>query len=137
MKQIHITLPGRPATKKNSMTVVNAGGRRIPIQGKAFKEYEKACLVYLKTYKGDRFTGEPIHMCARYYMPNRRSWPDLVGLLQATCDILEKAGIINNDRDIVSFDGSMIAGVDEVNPRTEITLTEWDVSYSSGGAINE
>ena len=41
-------------------------------------------------------------------MPDRRSWPDLVGLMQATGDILERARIIENDKDIVSWDGSYI-----------------------------
>lgn len=57
-----------------------------------------------------------------YYMPNRRSWPDLIGLLQATSDILEKAEIINNDRDIVSYGASRIMGVDKERPRVEITI---------------
>lgn len=121
-KEAFIVLPGRPATKKNSLTIAKVGDRRIPIQGKAFKDYEKNCLMYLKQYKGYRFGEEPLHLQVKYYMSNRRSWPDLVGLLQATCDILEKGGIIQNDRDIVSFDGSCIAGVDEENPRAEILI---------------
>lgn len=70
-----------------------------------------------------RFLG-PVRVKARYWMPDRRSWPDLLGLLQATCDILEKAKIIRNDRDVVSFDGSGIAGVDKENPRVEIEIEE-------------
>jgi Holliday junction resolvase RusA-like endonuclease len=56
-------------------------------------------------------------------MPDRRSWPDLFGLLQSTADILQKAKIIENDRDIVRLDGSEIVGVDKENPRVEITMT--------------
>jgi len=55
-------------------------------------------------------------------MPSYQSWPDLMGLYQATADILQKAGIIKNDRDIVSFDGSRIAGIDSGNPRVEIEI---------------
>lgn len=54
-------------------------------------------------------------------MPDKRV-PDLINLLQATCDILEKARVIDNDKDIISFDGSRIIGVDKVNPRCEITI---------------
>jgi Holliday junction resolvase RusA-like endonuclease len=57
-------------------------------------------------------------------MPNRSGWPDLIGVLQATCDILEKAGVIFNDRDITTFDGSRIVGVDKQNPRVEIEIIE-------------
>lgn len=62
--------------------------------------------------------------CYARRMPNRRSWPDLMGLLQATCDILESAGIIKNDRNVVSLDGSRIMGVDKKNPRAEIEIKE-------------
>jgi len=48
-------------------------------------------------------------------------------LLQATCDILEESKIINNDKFIVSFDGSHIAGVDKENPRVEVTIEEVSV----------
>ena len=48
--------------------------------------------------------------------------PDLLNLEQATADILEKARVIENDKNIVSFDGSRIAGIDKENPRTEIII---------------
>jgi Holliday junction resolvase RusA-like endonuclease len=57
-------------------------------------------------------------------MPNRKSWPDLIGLLQATCDILEKAEIIVNDQYVTSLDGSRIVGVNKDNPRVEIEINE-------------
>jgi len=59
-------------------------------------------------------------------MPDRRK-PDLLGLLQATADILEKAQIIDNDRNVVSFDGSRIMGVDKQNPRVEIEIESCEV----------
>jgi Holliday junction resolvase RusA-like endonuclease len=60
-------------------------------------------------------------------MPDRRR-PDLLGLLQATADILEKAQIIDNDRNVVSFDGSRIMGVDKRNPRVEIEIESCEVA---------
>lgn len=35
---------------------------------------------------------KPIHVCCWYWLPDRWWWPDLIGLLQATSDILETAG---------------------------------------------
>lgn len=55
-------------------------------------------------------------------MPDKRSWPDLVGLLQATSDILTKAKIIDDDKWIVHYDGSRIVGVDKTEPRVEIEI---------------
>lgn len=45
-----------------------------------------------------------------------------MGLLQATSDILEKAGILENDRLIADYDGSRIVGLDKQNPRAEIEI---------------
>ena len=63
-------------------------------------------------------------MRALYWLPDRRSRPDLLGLEEATADILEAAGIVANDRLIVSWDGSRIAGYDRERPRVEIEITE-------------
>lgn len=119
-----IVLPGRPITKKNSQQIIynRRTKKRQVVQSEYYQAYEEACLWYLKKYRV-RYTG-PVQVTARYWMPNRRSWPDLMGLLQATCDILEKAGIIENDRDVVRLDGSEICGIDKENPRTEIRIQE-------------
>ncbi len=112
-------IPGRPITKKNHQQITRHGG---VIQSKAYLAYEEAALWHLKQYK-NKHTGK-VALCAKYWMPNRRSWPDLIGLLQATSDILEKAGIIENDRLVDNFDGSRIVGIDKENPRVEVTIAE-------------
>ncbi|HHV62353.1 MAG TPA: RusA family crossover junction endodeoxyribonuclease [Firmicutes bacterium] len=124
-----IVLPGRPITKKNNQKIINNRHTARPqiIQSDRYRAYEEDCLKHLLTYRGPRFTG-PIKLTARYWMPNKRSWPDLVGLIQATQDILQKAKIISDDKYVVSLDGSHIAGIDNGNPRTEIEIE--DVSYS-------
>ena len=120
----NITLIGRPITKKNHQQMVVAGnGRKFLIQSKAYRQYEKDCLKQLMyLYKGKTITGQ-LSMKALYYMPTKAR-PDLLNLLQASADILEKAKVIENDKNIYSFDGSRIAGVDKLNPRCEILLEE-------------
>jgi hypothetical protein len=44
----------------------------------------------------------------------------LVGLLQATSDILTEAGIIDDDMWVANYDGSEIVGIDKANSRVEI-----------------
>ena len=48
----------------------------------------------------------------------------MLGLEQATADILEAANIISSDRNIVSWGESRIAGLDKDFPRTEIRVVE-------------
>ena len=57
-------------------------------------------------------------------MPDRRR-VDLVNLLEATCDILVKAGVLDDDRAtiVAGHDGSRVKYSKEC-PRTEIEITE-------------
>ena len=46
-------------------------------------------------------------------MPNRKGWPDLMGLIQATADILQDAEILADDGHIASLTECRIAGIDK------------------------
>lgn len=122
MGVIDITLKGRPATKKNSGRIVFKNGKRIIIPSKAYENYEDACLWQLAGKKL-HISGIIVVEC-KYYLPNKRSWPDLIGLLQATSDILTKAKVIDDDKWVCSYGESCIAGIDKDNPRAEIRIMD-------------
>lgn len=115
---------GRPTTKKNSSRVVMTGKYPRVLPSKAYAQYEQDCLKQLQFFKQRAHVSGPVVIRCRYYMPDFRSWPDLVGLLQATSDILTTACIIDDDMWITSYDGSEIVGVDKNNPRVEIDIME-------------
>lgn len=112
---------GRPMTKKNSMTKTRYG----LIQSKQYRDYEKMALCQLMIQKPRNFRtiACAVRMNVEYYMPDRRGWPDLFGLLQATADILEKAGILEDDGFIATVGNSRIEDVSDW-PRVEVTVTE-------------
>jgi Holliday junction resolvase RusA-like endonuclease len=119
-----ITLPGRPITKKNSQQIFinRSTGKPFITQSEQYKQYENECLWRLKGQAvGIR---ENVHLVCQYWLPNKRGWPDLVGLIQSTQDILEKAGVLLDDKQVVSLDGSEIAGIDKDNPRVEVFIYE-------------
>ena len=122
MSVIDITLKGRPATKKNSGRIVFKNGKRIIIPSEVYENYEDACLWQLAGKKL-HISGIVVVEC-KYYLPNKRSWPDLIGLLQATSDILTKAKVIDDDKWICSYGDSCIAGIDKDNPRAEIRIMD-------------
>ena len=122
MSVIDITLKGRPATKKNSGRIISKNGKPIIIPSEAYKNYEDACLWQLASKKL-HISGIIVVEC-KYYLPNKRSWPDLIGLLQATSDILTKAKVIDDDKWICSYGDSSIAGIDKENPRAEIRIMD-------------
>ena len=116
---MEIVIQGQPRTKKNSSRIAFRGNKRVLLPSEAYERYEKVALVQLARVQA---VHGPIAVRCCYYLQNRAHWPDLVGLLQATSDILQAAGVIDNDKYIVNYDGSMIAGIDKDRPRAEITI---------------
>ena len=129
---IHLTLKGRPITKKNHQEIcINPKTKkRFPRQSAAYRAYEESCLWQLKRYKDEMITG-PVWVKALYWMDSRRSWPDMLGLMESSADILEKGRTIANDKFIESWDGTRIMGVDRENPRVEIEVR--GINQKQGG----
>lgn len=129
--KFEFVLAGQPVTKKNSLRAF--GGVVLP--SKAYKAYENTCRLQLATMTLPRFTGQ-IQLTCHYWLKSRRI-PDLIGLLQATSDILQderkrqdghyitvQEWLYPDDNAIVSYDGSRICGVDRENPRVEIQICD-------------
>ena len=122
-----LTLPGAPRTKKNSQRIVEKKNKKpVVLPSKAFVKYEVKCLNYLHRCKLPADVvpiKEPINLCCVYYR-DTQGIVDLVGLLQATNDILVDAGILADDNSniVASHDGSRVM-YDKQNPRTEVTIT--------------
>lgn len=119
------TLKGAPRTKKNHQRILNGfGGRPFVAPSKEFQIYQEKCLWQIKTPQ--RSISEAVNVKAVYYMPNRRR-VDLVNLLEATCDILVKAGVLADDcaAIVAGHDGSRVL-LDRQNPRVEIEITRME-----------
>lgn len=134
MKPFSIILPGQPATKKNSATVVRNHAHILP--SAAYRAYERHCREALMAMGKLPHYTLPVKMTCRYYLKDRAHWPDLVGLMQATADILSderrriggrmvttREWLLSDDRIIASWDGTEIAGIDKSRPRVEIVIT--------------
>ena len=117
-----------PRTKKNSQQIVKIKGRPMLIPSKQYKDYEKACGTYLKDAVAEPID-YPVEVKCEYYMPTRRR-VDLTNLMEATHDVLVKWGVLADDnRDVIaSVDGSRVY-YDKQNPRTEITITQYNGEY--------
>lgn len=110
-----------PRSKKNSQVIARRGNRTFIVQGKLYKQYERGCLKVIKP--PEKPIDEPINLQCHFFMPTRRR-VDLVNLLNAICDILVKAGVLEDDNHniVYSMDGSRVFYSKE-DPRTEITIT--------------
>lgn len=134
---------GAPRSKKNSPRVVNIGplcrtcGKRggFPkvLPSLAYEEWEadavKQCMgikTKLRNAGVELPIVHPIGVEALFYLAPtkdgvmRRDCPDLSNLLEAVGDMMQEAGIIQDDRQIADWDGSRrILG----EPRCEIFVT--------------
>lgn len=127
-----LTIYSQPISKKNSLNLVDIGkqcpccrrrAKTLPLPSKAFKAYEKLAKGQLAMYPY-RHKGQVEVTCLYWLETSRR--PDLTNLLAATHDILEHCGIIENDNQIYSVDGSRIMGKDADNPRVEVIIREME-----------
>lgn len=134
MKPFSVVIPGQPATKKNSATVVRNHAHILP--SAAYRAYERNCRETLAALGRLPHYTLPVRLTCRYYLKDRAHWPDLVGLMQATADIISderrKIGgkmvttrewLLSDDRIVTSWDGTVIAGIDKLRPRVEIVIT--------------
>ena len=119
-----LTIPGNPATKKNSQRILRLGnGRRILAPSEAFLAYQAAAGRYIPQRLRLRLD-MPLEVRGLYFMQTRRK-VDLGNLLAATCDILVHYGVLadDNSRIVISHDGSRVY-YDRDDPRVEIEIRE-------------
>ena len=115
----HITIPGNPATKKNSPEIYVNNGRRFVMPSERFREYQEMALWFVPRLQ----LNVPVNIKCLYYRETKAR-VDLDNLLVATDDILQAGGAIVNDdwRVVAGHDGSRVF-FDKNNPRVEITIT--------------
>lgn len=120
---MELILYGRPITKKNSSRIVRAGRYNKILPSKQYEQYEKDCLLQITGKYKKKLNGAYNVKCL-YYMPTRHR-VDLTNLLNATNDILVKAGVLEDDncKIIVGHDGSRVF-YDKINPRVEIFINQ-------------
>ena len=146
MNSFSFTIEGKPATKKNHGII--ARGHAAVLPSKTYKKYAESFrqqLGEIIRIRGSRPHFETgVQITAHYYLENRAHYPDLVGLMQATADIIsDEYAVVNHrrylahewllsdDRIIKSWDGTMIAGIDKERPRVEIQIKKLDTDVAT------
>jgi len=119
MKSVDLTIQGRVISKKNSKRIVRAGTRLIPITSKAYGQFRELALWQLKTCK-ERFTSA-VDVILTFQLKGQLN-ADLDNLVTSVADVLQDAGIIENDVQIVSITAKKHLGFGDWN--THITIKE-------------
>lgn len=125
--RISFVVPGAPRTKKTSNRIVRVAGFSKVLPSKAFEEWNKIAQIYLNRVRSASplwlrdSRGREINCRALFYRQTLIG--DATGFYQALADALQEARLVENDRLIVSWDGSRLLK-DAENPRIEVLLTE-------------
>ena len=129
-----LVIEGAPRTKKNSLRRIKRGRRVFTVSSAAHEAWEAMAIPQLRVgylrcrravselvgHQIDDPIIEPMAMRALVYRD--RDVGDLLNYLAAVSDALERAGVVADDKLIVSVDGSRLL-LDRARPRVEIELT--------------
>lgn len=102
-KSIKFELPMRIIAKKNSKQLVPVHGRYIPVTSKEYKEFAKNALDYLQFYRPKLPLKPPYTASYLIYMKGKQ-FADLDNMIASLNDLMEEAGLIENDRYIHQYD---------------------------------
>lgn len=118
------TILGAPRTKKNHGRRIKRGRRIFHVPSQACTDWTGIAVLQLRSqlacvaWPAPTLQG-PVNVRALFYRDANRG--DAVGYYQALADALEAAGVVENDRLCVSWDGSRLL-LDRARPRIEVTL---------------
>lgn len=125
---ISLTILGAPRTKKTSNRIYRPGkgnrGRIRVMPSKAWQSWCQNAVFTELDYEQERIDPVRKWNCRALFYRDR-DIGDAVGYYQGLADLLEKRGVIPNDRQLVSWDGSRLL-IDRQRPRVEIELAELD-----------
>jgi Holliday junction resolvase RusA-like endonuclease len=119
-----VTIFGAPRTKKTHNRIVRAGRRQRVLPSETFERWQAAAVPQMRiAWSGRIAITYPVNVRAVFYRAANRG--DLIGYMQALADALETAGVLENDKHVVSWDGTRMA-VDRVRPRVEVEIEPMD-----------
>jgi Holliday junction resolvase RusA-like endonuclease len=116
-----LTVHGAPRTKKNHGSVIQRGNRRFHIPSAAWTNWATDAPLTYRYATHAPPIGVNVNCRALFYRDALRG--DAVGFYQGLADLLEKRGIVTDDKVIVSWDGSRLLK-DADRPRVEVQLEE-------------
>lgn len=114
-------IDGPPRTKKTSNRILRIGHFNKVMPSKAFLEWQD---LYALPQLGRQMAGRApltsaVHVQAMFFRDALRG--DLVGYMTALADVLQDGGVIADDKQIVSWDGTRMTK-DKKRPRVELVV---------------
>lgn len=120
---MRLVILGPPRTKKNSSRIARRrDGSPFILPSSSARAWEREAVLQLRRQDTSPDPiSSPVNVAALVY--RERAVGDLVNYLEAIADALEAAGVVKNDKWIVSWDGSRLLK-DAARPRVELVIGE-------------
>lgn len=120
-----LVIGGPPRTKKNHNVLATAGRRHVVLPSKPWRRWARDADIIFPDPRAHEawYANGPI-LCTvncRALFYRDRATGDAVGFYQGLADLLEERGVLRNDKQIVSWDGSRLFK-DAARPRVEVAL---------------
>ena len=117
-----VVIEGAPRSKKNSLRILRGkAGRPFVAQSAEHNTWAQKAVWQLRNQWRRPPVTAPVNMAAVVY--REKAVGDLLNYLAAVSDALEAAGVIANDRQVVTVDGCRMEK-DKARPRVEVEITE-------------
>lgn len=120
-KAWRVVLTGRVISKKNSRRIVQFNGKPVPIASKAYKEWVSDATNQLHGLTPPVPLSGDLKITITFAMKGKGR-TDMDNMLASICDLLEDAGVVDNDDSIVTAVLHKHRGADEY--RTEVIVEE-------------
>lgn len=120
LDSLTLTLYGAPRTKKTSNQILKIGKRLKVVPSKVWLAWRDKVLASGDMKPWMRLKDQPYNCAAIFYRDADRG--DAIGYMTGLADVLEEAGVVSNDRLLVSWDGTRLR-VDRKNPRVELFIS--------------
>jgi hypothetical protein len=122
-----LILPGRVVAKKNSKKVIRSKfGRTIVLPSTQYVLWARQSEAHLAAIRAPDTAlfnkSDLIHAEMHFFFKNHQNELDIDNCLGGPFDVLQKSGVIHNDKQIVSVFAEKHFG--DANERAEITLTK-------------
>jgi Holliday junction resolvase RusA-like endonuclease len=121
-----VVIPGRARILKNSKKLVRPRGSRrmIPVSSDRYKRWELFAQMFIARAFRGKSIDFPVNVEMKFFFKDHQHEPDLSNLYQGVEDILQKCGVLVNDKFIYSHDGSAKVFGDGAE-RVEVTVKKF------------
>lgn len=129
LEGLRLVVPGAPRTKKNHGSVIVQQGRPKHIPSDPWMRWRDGAMERMRV--PGMLPDRPYNVAALFYRDSDTG--DAVGYYQGLADLLQEAGVVSDDKWLVSWDGSRLRK-DAAQPRVELVIAPtWEPGPAAQG----